>query len=149
MTRARARPVPATRAVSRPALPRSASSGRRFGGFRRGGQRERAALGISAYRPAIARVDDRAPELANVLECRGKVSDSEVREGSGVAGTGSTSVESEAQAAHLALPSRSGRGGPRRELNVEDAVPEPARAIGIIGREFDQGRGHAREYGWS
>src|SRR3954453_14493664 len=120
MTRARARPVPATRAVSRPALPRSASSGRRFGGFRRGGQRERAALGVPAYRPAVARVDDRAPELANALEGRGEVGDSEVRQGSGVAWTTTTRVDSKAQAARLGLPSRSGCGRPRRELYVED-----------------------------
>jgi hypothetical protein len=45
------------------------------------------------------------------------------------------------------FPSRSGRGGSWRELDAEDAVPEPAGAIGIVGREFDQGRGHGREYG--
>src|SRR5919112_1864088 len=127
----------------RRALPRSAT----FGGRRRGGQRERAALGIPAYRPAIARVDDRAPELANPLKRRGQISDSEVRKGSGIAGTAPTTVDSEAQAVRLARPSRSGRGRPWRELYVENAVPEAARAIGIVGREFDQGRGHGRQYG--
>jgi hypothetical protein len=128
-------------------LSQCASSGRLLGGCRRGGQRERASLGVPAYGPAIARVDDRAAELANALECCGQVSDREVREGSGVAGTRSTRVDSEAHGARFAFPSRSGRGGPRRELDAEDAVPEPASAIGIVGRKFDQGRGHGREYG--
>ena len=27
-------------------------------------------------------------------------------------------------------------------------MPEPQRAIGIVGWEFDEGRGHRRKYGW-
>jgi len=37
-----------------------------------------------------------------------------------------------------------GRGGPRDEGGPEDSVPEPAGAIGIVGRELDQWRGHGR-----
>ena len=123
------------------------ASSRRLCRWWRGGQRERAPLGVPAYRPAIARMDDRAAKLANASERCGQVSDSEVRQGSGVAGTGSARVDSEAQAARLGFPSRSGRRGPWCELDPEDAVPEPARAVGIVGGEFDQRRGHGREYG--
>jgi hypothetical protein len=44
-------------------------------GCGRGGQRERAALGVPAHGPPIAGVDDRAAELADALECRGQVRD--------------------------------------------------------------------------
>src|SRR4051794_28766979 len=128
-------------------LARCASGGRLLGGCGRGGQRERAALGVPAYRPSIAGVDDRPPECANALECDRQVWDGEVREAGGVAGAGSTRVDSEPQAAGLGLPSRSRRRGPRRELDAEHAKPEAARAIRIIGREFHQWRGHGAEYG--
>ena len=36
----------------------------------------------------------------------------------------------------------SGGGGPGRELDPEDALPEAQRAIGVVGRELDQRRGH-------
>ena len=65
-------------------------------GCRRGGQRERAALGVPAHGPPIAGVDDRAAELADALECRGQVGDGEVGQGGRVAGTRSTLVDSEA-----------------------------------------------------
>src|SRR4051812_6084066 len=99
-------------------------------GYRRGGQRERAALGVPAYGPPIAGVDDRAAELADALECCGQVRDGEVGQGGGVARAGSTLMDSEAQAVGVGLPPGSGRGGPRREGDAEDSVPEPARAIG-------------------
>ncbi len=92
-------------------------------------------------------MDDRPAEVANASECCGQVGNVEVRQGGGVARTGSPSVEPEPQRAALGLPSRSGRGGAYRELDAEDAVPEPAGAIGIVGREFDQWRGHGCEYG--
>ena len=113
----------------------------------RGGQRERAALGVPAYGPPIAGVDDRAAELADALERRGQVRDGEVGKGGGVAGTGSTIVDSEAQVVGVGLPPGSGRGGPWREGDPEHSVPEPPGAIGIVGREFDQWRGHATKYG--
>src|SRR6185312_17527912 len=56
----------------------------------RGGQRERAALGVPAHGPLIAGMDDRASEFADEVERSGQVSDGEVRKGSGIAGTGST-----------------------------------------------------------
>ena len=108
-----------------------------FRDFGRGGQRERAALGVPAYCPPIARVDDRAAEFANALECRGQVRDGEVRKGSGIAGTGSTIVDSEAQVVDVGLPPRSGRSGPWQEGDPEDSEPEPPRASGIVGWEFD------------
>jgi hypothetical protein len=61
-----------------------------------GGQRERAALGVPAYGPLIARVDDRAAKFADALERSGQVRDGEVRKGSGIAGTGSTIVDPQA-----------------------------------------------------
>jgi hypothetical protein len=109
-----------------------------------GGERERAALGVPANRPPIAGVDDRAAELADALECRGQVGDGEVGQGGGVAGARSTLVDSEAQAVGVSLPPGSGRGGPWREGDPEDAVPEPAGAIGIVGRKLDQWCGHGR-----
>ena len=65
-------------------------------GCRRGGQRERAALGVPAHGPPIAGMDDRAAELADALECRGQVGDGEVGQGGRVAGARSTLVDSEA-----------------------------------------------------
>jgi len=64
-------------------------------GSGRGGQRERAALGVPAHGPPIAGMDDRAAELADALECRGQVGDGEVGQGGGVAGARSTLVDSE------------------------------------------------------
>src|SRR5918992_851823 len=65
--------------------------------YGRGGQRERAALGVPAYGPPIAGMDDRAAELADALECGGQVGDSEIGERGDVAGAWSTLVDSEAQ----------------------------------------------------
>jgi hypothetical protein len=93
-------------------------------------------------------VDDRAAEFADALEGRGQVRDGEVRKGSGIAGTGSTFVDAEAQVVGVGLPPRSGRSGPWREGDPEDSEPEPPRAIGIVGWELDQWRGHGRKYGW-
>jgi hypothetical protein len=111
-------------------------------GCRRGGQRERAALGVPAHSPPIAGVDDRAAELADALECRGQVGDGEVGQGGGIAGARSTLVDSEAQAVGVSLPSGSARGGPWRERDPEDSAPKPAGAIGIVGRKLDQWCGH-------
>jgi hypothetical protein len=122
-----------------------ASSGRAvlLAGYWRG-QRERAALGVPANGALIAGVDDRAAELADTLECCGQVRDGEVGQGGGIARAPSTLVDSEAQAVGVGLPSGSGRRGPWREGDAEDSVPEPARAIGIIGRKLDQWHGHGR-----
>ena len=108
-----------------------------FRDFGRGGQRERAALGVPACGPPIVGVDDRAAEFADALECRGQVRDGEVRKRSGIAGTGSTSVESEAQVVGVGLPPRSGRSGGVAKGDPEDSEPEPPRAIGIVGGKFD------------
>jgi hypothetical protein len=43
--------------------------------------------------------------------------------------------------------SPSGRCEPRRKHDAENAVPEAAGPIGIVGRNSDRGRGHGREYG--
>src|SRR5512133_3653649 len=67
----------------------------------RGGQSERAALGVSAYGPPIAGVDDGAAELADAVERCGQLGDGEVWKGSGVAGAGSALVDSEAQVVGL------------------------------------------------
>jgi len=112
-----------------------------------GGQGEWAALRVPAHGPSIAGVDDRAAELADAIERRRQVSDGEVRKRSGIAGTRPTTVDSEAQVVCVRLPPRSGRGGPRLEGDAEDAVPEPQGAVGIIGRELDEWRGHDAEYG--
>ena len=66
------------------------------------------------------------------------------RQGGGVAGARSTLVDSEAQAIGVGLPPGSGRGGPWREDDPDDPVPEPAGAIGIVGRKLNQWRGHGR-----
>jgi hypothetical protein len=116
-------------------------------GCGRSGQRKRAALGVPAHGPPIAGVDDRAAELADAVECRGQVGDGEVGQGCGVAGARSTLVDSETQAVGVGLPPGSGSGGPWREADTEDSVPEPARAIGIVGGKLDQWDGHWTEYG--
>ena len=100
-----------------------------------GGQRERAALGVPAHGPPIAGMDDRAAELADALKCRGQVGGGEVGQGGGVAGARSALVDSEAQVVAVGLPPGSGRGGPWREGDPEDSVPEPASAVGIAGPE--------------
>jgi hypothetical protein len=51
-------------------------------------------------------------------------------------------VDSEAQAVGVGLPPRSGRGGPWREGDTQDCMPEPAGAIGIVGRKLDQWSGY-------
>jgi hypothetical protein len=112
----------------------------------RGGQRERAALRVPAHGPAIAGMDDRAAELADAVEGRGHVGDGEVGQGGCVAGAWSTLVDSEAQVVGVGLPPGSGRGGSWRKGYPKDSVPEPAGAIGIVGRKLDQRRGHGREY---
>jgi hypothetical protein len=117
-----------------------------FGG-QRGGQREWTSLGVPANGPPIAGVDDRAAELADAIKCCGQVRDGEVWKGSGIARTASTTVDSEAQAVGVDLPARSGRGGPWAELYPENSMPELAGAIGIVGWELDQRRGHQRKYG--
>src|SRR5918996_5548130 len=113
-------------------------------GCGRGGNGERAARGVPAHGPPVAGVDDRAAELADALEGRGQVGDGEVGQGGGVAGPGSTLVYSEAQTVGVGLPSGSGRGVPWRQGDAEDSVPEPAGAIGVVGRKLDQGGGHGR-----
>ena len=85
-----------------------------------GSEPEGAALGVPAYGPPIAGVDDRAAEFADALECRGQVRDGEVRKRSGIAGTGSTSVDSEAQVVGAGRPPRSGRSGPWREGDPDE-----------------------------
>ena len=62
-------------------------------------------------------------------------------------GPGPRSVDSETQAVGVGLPPRSGRGGPWREGDPEDSVPE-LRARRVRRPEIDQWRGHGREYGW-
>ena len=112
----------------------------------RGGQGERAALGVPAYGPSIAGVDDGAAERPDAVERRGQVGDGEVRKASGVAGARSSLVDSEAQVVGVGLPPRSGRGGPWREGDPEDSVPEPQGALRIVGREFDEWGGDGGKY---
>jgi hypothetical protein len=107
-------------------------------GCGRGGQRERAALGVPAYGPPIAGVDDRPAQRADALERCGQVGDREVRKGGRVARARSSFVDSEAQVVGVGLPPRSGRGGPWREVDPEDPVSEPQGAFGIVGRELDE-----------
>jgi hypothetical protein len=111
-------------------------------GCGRGGQRERAALRVPAHGPAITGVDDRAAELADAFECRGHVGDGEVGQGGGVAGARSTLVDSKTQAVGVGLPPGSGRGRSWRKSDPKDSVPEPAGAIGIVGRKLDQRHRH-------
>ena len=106
-----------------------------------GGKREGVALGVPAHRPSIAGVDDRAAELADAVECRGQVSDGEVGQRCGIAGARSTLVYSQAQAVGIGLPPGPGRGGPWREGDPEDSVPEPAGAIRISAGNSISGAG--------
>ena len=92
-------------------------------------------------------MDDRAAELLDALECRGQVGDGEVREGSGIARTGTTLVDPEAEAVGIRFPPGSGGGRPRCKLDAEDSAPEAAGATGVVGRKLDQWRGHRQEYG--
>jgi hypothetical protein len=92
----------------------------------------------------MAGVNDRAAELTYALECRLQIGDGEVRKGRGIARAGSTVVDSKPQAIRVGLPTRSGRRWPWREADPEDSVPELEGAIGIVGWEFDQRRGHGR-----
>jgi hypothetical protein len=52
-------------------------------------------------------------------------------------------MDPEAQVVGVGLPPRSHGGGPRRELDPEDSVPEPQGAIGVVGRELDERGEHA------
>src|SRR4051794_39269199 len=79
----------------------------------------------------------------------GRSATGEVRKRRGVAGARPASVEPEAEAVGLGLPSRPRVSGPRGEVDPEHAVPELAGALGVVGGELDQWRGHAREYGRS
>jgi hypothetical protein len=53
-------------------------------------------------------------------------------------------VDSQAQAVAVGLPPGSRRGGPWREGDTEHSMPEPAGAIGIVGRKLDQWLGHGQ-----
>jgi hypothetical protein len=115
-----------------------------------GGQGERVALGVPAYGPPIAGVDDGAAALADPVKRCGQVGDAEIGEGSGVTGTRSTLMDPEAQIVGVGLPPRSGCRGPRREGDPQDPMPKPQGAIGIVRRELDEWCGHERKYGqWS
>ena len=94
------------------ALPLRASSGRRAlsGGRRCGGQGEGAALSVAADGPELARVDDRATELLDPLECRGQVANGEVGREAVSPGPGPRSWT------------------PRRRLSVSVSHPDPAAA---------------------
>ena len=81
-------------------------------GCRRGGERERAALGVAADRPALAGVDDRAAQLGNARQRRLHSLDGEVRERRGVAGPGPRAWT------------------PRRRPSASASQPEPARRRG-------------------
>ncbi len=57
-------------------------------------------------------------------------------------------MDSQAEVVGVGLPPGSGRSGPWREDDPEDPVPERQRAIGVVGWELDERRGHRRKYGW-
>jgi hypothetical protein len=92
-------------------------------------------------------VDHRPAELTYAFERPGQVGDSEVRKGSGIPGTGTTLVNSQAEAVGVGLPPGSGPGGSRHKVNPKHSTPEALGTIGVVGRELDQGRGHEDKYG--
>ena len=91
-------------------------------------------------------MDDRAAEISDALECRGQVGDGEATAGRRVSpGPGPRAWTPRRRPVGVGLPHPGpGCGGPGREGDAEDAVPEAAGAIGIVGRKLDQWRGHRR-----
>ena len=94
-------------------------------------------------------MDDRTAELANAVEDRGQVSDSEVGQRGSVAWAGTALMEAETKAVPLDFPAGTCIGGSRRQLHTKHASPEAAGTVRVVGRKLDQRRGHGVSMGHS
>src|SRR5581483_8918270 len=99
---------------------------------------ERAALGVAADRPALARVDHVAAELADALERALEVGYGEIRQRGAVAGAGPAPVHAERRSRRVRLHAASLAVASLAELDAEQPLPEPARTVEVVGRELDQ-----------
>jgi hypothetical protein len=83
-------------------------------------------------------MDHAPPERRDLLERCLHVSNGEVGKRGGVAGAGATLVNADFRSAGLSLPATTFGLTAFREINAEQAGPEPARPVGVIGRKLDQ-----------
>jgi hypothetical protein len=91
---------------------------------------------------ALAGVDHGAAQLHHALQRGWQVVDREVRQRGRVTRAGSALVDAKAEIRILGHPALAVLAGPGSELSAEHAASEPQRALGIVGGELDQGRGH-------
>jgi hypothetical protein len=83
-------------------------------------------------------MDHASPKRFDLLERGIHVSDREVGQGSRIARAGTTFVDAERRSTALGLPAAAFGVAAPRELDSEQARPEPTRAVGIISGELDQ-----------
>jgi hypothetical protein len=91
-------------------------------------------------------MDDRPAELSNSFERCTQIVDREIGKGGGIARSRSTLMDPEAKPVSLDLPARTGVGGSRNDLHVQQTSPETASAVGIVSGKLDQRHGHRPEY---
>ena len=104
------------------------------------GEAEWAALRVSADRPAGTGVDHRAAERADLLQRCVEISNGEVWQRDGVAGTGPALMHPHRRGVRVCLPSASLLGGAVIELRSEEAGPEPPRSLRVISWKLDDGK---------
>ena len=106
-----------------------------------GSQAERAALGVTADAPLLARVDDLAPERTDPLERGVHVRDGEVGKRHPIAGPRPSLVEAERGVAAVGLPAFALTLATILEFDLQESAPEPTGSFGVIGRELDESDG--------
>lgn len=115
---------------------------------RRGaGEPEGRSLGVAADHPALAGVDDLPAERLHPLDCGWEVGDREIGEREAVAWAGAALVQPEHDPFVLALPPAALLRFPVGERRLEQALPEPSRAFGLVGGKLDQELRRQRSHG--
>src|ERR671910_746784 len=99
---------------------------------------ERAALGVAADRPALARVHDAPSELDDALERLREIRDAEVRQREAITRAPATLVQQERRASLVGLQALAFPLPPLVERDVEQRLPEAAGAGQVVSRELDQ-----------
>ena len=97
---------------------------------------ERAALGVAADRPALARVDDAPSELDDALERPREIRDAEVRQREAITRALATRVQPERRAIVVALQALTFPLPPLVERDVEQRLPEAAGAGQVVSGEL-------------
>src|SRR3954465_6650792 len=105
-------------------------------------QRERAALGVLADRPALARVDHRPAEVGHFGDGSRQVVDHEVREREGVARAAATAMDADRRLRRPRDPALTLPLPARLELDAEEPGPESPRALRVVGGKLDQPNRH-------